>query len=270
MDICLIGFGEAARAFVGGGLLATAAYDVDPARREAIAGHGNLAAAIAGRPMILSLVTAGEALRAAEAAAELIEPGVIYFDMNSVAPETKRFAAAPIEDAGGHYLDVAVMAPVHPLQMAVPLIVSGPQATTGAQALRDAGFSDVRVVGDDVGHASAIKMIRSVMVKGVEALTAEMMLAARAAGVEAEVLASLGDDWVTKAAYNFERMTTHGARRASEMEESANTLLALGVDPVMTRGTIVWQRAMAERPLTPLAVGESPSPAGRKRRSDAA
>ena len=93
-------------------------------------------------------------------------------------------------------------------------------------------------------------MIRSVMVKGVEALTAEMMLAAEAAGVTEEVLASLdasekSQGWAQRAEYNLERMTTHGLRRAAEMEESAKTLIALGIEPVMTAGTVCRQRAMA-------------------------
>jgi hypothetical protein len=87
-------------------------------------------------------------------------------------------------------------------------------------------------------------MVRSVMVKGVEALTAEMMLAAREAGVADAVLASLGGDWPQKADYNLDRMLLHGARRAAEMEEVAATLTELGIAPLMTRGTIVRQRAL--------------------------
>jgi 3-hydroxyisobutyrate dehydrogenase-like beta-hydroxyacid dehydrogenase len=137
------------------------------------------------------------------------------------------------------------MAPVEPARLSVPLLVSGADADDAVPQLQAAGFTNVRGVGDSIGRASAIKMIRSVMVKGSEALTAEMMLAAQAAGVEAEVLSSLGAGWAAKAAYNLERMTTHGLRRAAEMEESVKTLTALGVDPVMTRGTVVRQREMA-------------------------
>ena len=137
------------------------------------------------------------------------------------------------------------MAPVDPLRLAVPLLVSGPHADSGAAALMAIGFTDVCVVGNDVGRASSIKMIRSVMVKGQEALTAEMMLAAESAGVVDEVLGSLGDNWHAKAIYNLERMRTHGHRRAAEMEEVAKTLSALGVQPLMTNGTIQRQREMA-------------------------
>jgi 3-hydroxyisobutyrate dehydrogenase-like beta-hydroxyacid dehydrogenase len=170
--------------------------------------------------------------------------------MNSVAPETKREACAVIEAAGGRYVDVAVMAPVDQ-GLAVPLLIAGPHALA-AQPLLDAlGFSNVRVAGDEVGRASAIKMIRSVMVKGLEALSAECAAAAEAAGVLDEVTASLDASekplkWSERIAYNRERMETHGLRRAAEMEESAKTLQGLGVEPVMTRGTAELQRRAAK------------------------
>ena len=244
-SLSLIGFGEAARTFVAGGMAAVAAYDSEPAQRTGIAAHADVAAVLYGAGLVLSLVTADQALAAAENAAPHIAAGALYCDMNSVAPATKRRAAMVIEKAGGRYVDVAVMAPVDPARLAVPLLMSGPPAEEGAAALKNAGFTHVKVIAGEVGRASSVKMIRSVMVKGIEALTAEMMLAARAADVEREVLASLGDNWREKAAYNLERMATHGTRRAAEMEESAKTLTALGIDPVMTRGTIIRQREMA-------------------------
>ncbi len=200
--------------------------------------------------LVLSLVTADQALPAAQAYAADLPKGAFWCDMNSVAPDTKRAAAAAVEAAGGRYVDVAVLAPVDPARLGVPLLVAGPAAEYAEAALRDAGFSNVRVVGAEVGKASAIKMIRSVMVKGIEALTDEMIAAAQAAGVVDEVLTSLDASektlgWSERAAYNLERMHSHGLRRAAEMEESAQTLLSLGVAPVMTRGTVQRQREAA-------------------------
>jgi 3-hydroxyisobutyrate dehydrogenase-like beta-hydroxyacid dehydrogenase len=243
--IAIIGYGEAGRAFVGGGLGASAAYDCDPAKRNGIAAHDRPKDALHGATLVLSLVTADRVLGAAKTYAPLIAPGTLWCDLNSVAPDTKRAAAAALAAVGVAYLDVAIMAPVDPAQTAVPLLVSGPDADAGVERLKAAGFTNVRAVGDTVGRASSIKMIRSVMVKGIEALTAEMMLAGDAAGVTDEVLVSLGGDWPAKAAYNLERMKIHGLRRAAEMEESAKTLSALGVDPIMTRGTVIKQREMA-------------------------
>lgn len=254
--VALIGFGEAGETFVRseGWRGVARAWDVLPERRSAMGACGvatdeDPAAALANRAFVLSLVTADAALEAARAYAALLPEGALWCDMNSVAPETKREAATVIEAAGGRYVDVAVMAPVDK-GMAVPLLVSGPHALAAEPLLAALGFSNIRVVGDQVGRASAIKMIRSVMVKGLEALSWECAAAADAAGVFDEVMASLDASekpvkWAERIAYNRERMETHGLRRAAEMEESARTLQGLGIEPVMTRGTVERQRQAA-------------------------
>ena len=259
-----IGFGEAGMAFAegcGAGFAAGArAYDIatrDPSLRAAkradyartgVTGCDTAAEAIEGAALILSLVTADQALAAAEDAAAHLAPGALYCDLNSVAPDTKRAAARAIEAAGGLYVDVAVMSPVRPARNKAPLLVSGPHAEAGAAALEARGFNP-RIVAGDVGAASSIKMIRSVMVKGMEALTAECFLAAHQAGVADQVTASLdaswpGFDWAAKADYNLDRMMVHGLRRAAEMEEVVKTLDALGTGSAMTRGTVERQRAI--------------------------
>lgn len=254
-DVALIGFGEAGETFARAGGWQTRArgWDLLPTRRAAMGpiAASSIADALAGAPLVLSLVTAHQALPAARVYAGHLAPGAIWCDGNSVAPDTKRSAASAVEVAGGRYVDMAILAPVEPAALAVPLLLAGEAAHDAEAALRMLGFSNVRVVGADVGRASAIKMIRSVMVKGIEALTAEMMLAAETAGVTDEVLASLDASdkarpWSARAAYNVERMTIHGARRAAEMEEVAATLQALGIDPVMSRATVRRQRAAAE------------------------
>jgi len=257
--LALIGYGEAAQAFaLAAGWGANArAFDIktdDPATRalkladyarDGVTACSSFREALIGASTVLSLVTADQALIAAEHATPHLAPGALYLDMNSVAPQTKRAAAAIVEAGGAHYVDVAVMAPVSPARLAVSVLLSGPHAETAAVAMRTLGFSHVSVLGDAVGHASSVKMIRSIIVKGIEALTAEMMLAAEAAGVTDDVLASLGDGWDVKAAYNLERMETHGARRAAEMREVVRLLEALGIEPVMTRGTVQLQAATA-------------------------
>lgn len=257
--IALIGFGEAGETFAaaaGWDDSHAAVHDLLPARttqaRELGLKAGNAEAVLAGAELVLCLVTADQVLNAARDCAAHLAPGTIWCDGNSVAPDTKRAAAAVIEAAGGLYVDVAILAPVNPARLNVPLLLAGAQAARAETLLSAAGFANIRVVGDEVGRASAIKMIRSVMVKGVEALTAEMMLGAQAAGVADEVLASLDASekpkpWAEKAAYNIERMVTHGARRAAEMEESAKTLASLGIEPLMTAGTVARQREMAGR-----------------------
>jgi 3-hydroxyisobutyrate dehydrogenase-like beta-hydroxyacid dehydrogenase len=244
--ITLIGFGEAGQAFaVDDGWRA---FDIDPQKTRS----ASLAEALDGADIVLSLVTADQALIAAWQVSALIAPGALFCDMNSVAPETKQAAAAAIEAAGGRYVDVALMSPVDPARLAVPLLVSGPYAAKGAAALGGLGFGNVRVVGDTVGRASTIKMLRSVMYKGMEALTAECLIACKTAGVTEEVLGSFGDDWATGADYRLDRMMAHGLRRAAEMTEVVKTLEGLGVEPLLTRGTVARQRAIGSLCLSPI------------------
>jgi 3-hydroxyisobutyrate dehydrogenase-like beta-hydroxyacid dehydrogenase len=260
--VTLIGFGEAGMAFAGAWRAPTRAFDIktdDPAlaaakradyARAGVEGTDSLAEALAGARLIISLVTADQALAAAAAAARLIAPGALYCDFNSVAPQTKQEAARLVEAAGARYADVAVMAPVHPALLAVPLLVSGGDACAPLAAL---GFSPRRIEGP-VGRASTIKMLRSVMVKGIEALTAECFLAAREAGVADEVAASLdaswpGTDWAARAAYNLGRIREHGLRRAAEMEEVAATLEGLGQGSDMARATAQVQRRLGSSAL---------------------
>ncbi|WP_030541012.1 NAD(P)-dependent oxidoreductase [Sphingobium sp. DC-2] len=273
-EVGLIGFGEAGSTFALAGDWRARAHVFDaktnsPGDRDAmLAAYGAahvlgarfMEDALSGVDLVLSLVTADQAPAVAEAAAECLAPGAIYCDLNSVAPQTKQAAAQVIEAAGGHYVDVAVMAPVDPARLSVPLLLSGAQAEQAKARLGALGFANMRVAGEAVGRASAIKMIRSVMVKGMEALTAECVLAAEAAGVRAEVLASLdasekAKPWEARADYNLDRMLVHGIRRAAEMEEVVKTLEALGTGAAMTRGTVERQRAIG-------ALGVKAPPAG--------
>lgn len=265
--IAFIGFGEAAQAFLSGWALETSAnitaYDIKTDRDETraamqaryensgITGCDTPAGALAQAGAVFSVVTADQALVAAQNAAPVLNPGTLWFDCNSCSPETKRQAARLIEAAGGRYVDVAVMAPVNPKRHHVPLKISGGHAEA-AVAVLNALDMRPEIAGDAVGQASSIKMIRSIMVKGLEALTAECFLAARKAGVEAQVIASLKAsdpdvDWEKRTAYNLERMLVHGARRAAEMREVAATISELELPNGMTRAAAEWQDTLAGR-----------------------
>ena len=269
-DVALIGFGEAGSTFALAGAWGARAHVFDrktdggPDRAAMLAryaaagvrGAQTLGDALSGADCILSLVTADQALAVAEAAAACLPAGALYCDMNSVAPQTKQAAARAIEAAGGHYVDVAVMAPVDTARLAVPLLLSGARAEDARVRLAALGFAKARVVGDAVGRASSIKMIRSVMVKGIEALTAECVLAAEAAGVCAEVLASLDASekprpWAERADYNLDRMLVHGLRRAAEMDEVTQTLSMLGISPILSEGIVQWQQGVGELGIDP-------------------
>ena len=254
-DIAFIGFGEAGMAFA---LPGARGFDLrsDAAKRDDFAHHGvtrhdSAASALAGAGIVFSLVTADQALAAAREAAAVLAPGTLWLDMNSVAPDTKRAGAAAIEAAGGRYVDVAVMAPALPARLAVPLLVAGPHAAAALEALAAFGFTMARPVEGGIGAASAIKMIRSVMVKGIEALSAECALAAATAGVLPEVVASLdaswpGADWARRFDYNLDRMLHHGTRRAAEMREVVATLDALGTGSPMALATVERQAALGK------------------------
>jgi 3-hydroxyisobutyrate dehydrogenase-like beta-hydroxyacid dehydrogenase len=264
--IALLGIGEAAGAFLEGwdrqGCEPLSAFDVksdQPATRGwveercrhlGVVSCPSAAEAVRGAQLILSLVTADQALNAATAAAPGLAPGALYVDGNSCSPQTKCEAAVRVEAAGGRYVDMAIMAPVHPRKHLTPVLLAGPHADAASGALASLGMRP-GVAGDQVGQASTIKMVRSVMIKGIEALTAECMLAARRAGVADAVLASLqasdaSTDWRARAGYNLERMMVHGGRRAAEMREVARTVAELGISDRMSRATAEWQQAIGD------------------------
>lgn len=259
-EIALIGFGEAGEAFRMGwdrSVSRARAFDVkslDPDQAARMAERCRAAGveccaspgqALTDAGLVLCLVTADQALAAAEAAAPHLSTGTLWLDGNSCSPGTKRAAAAVIEAGGGSYVDMAIMAPVYPRRHETPVLLAGPAVEPAAAALRRLAMAP-EVAGLTVGDASMIKMLRSVMVKGMEALTAECFLAARRAGVDAAVLGSLqssdpGLEWEKRAAYNLERMMVHGARRAAEMREVAATLRELGLPDRLAAATAVWQ-----------------------------
>jgi 3-hydroxyisobutyrate dehydrogenase-like beta-hydroxyacid dehydrogenase len=269
--IAFVGFGEAACAFVKGwrsiGELEIEAYDIktdDPFSyisagkwkdysAAGVTGRSSIAAALKDAQIVFSTVTADQALIAARNAMPHLRSRAIFLDCNSCAPDTKRRASDLVVSAGGHYVDVAVMASVHPTLHKTPLLLSGPQAEDAQAALATLGMS-AKVTSREVGSSSTIKMIRSIMMKGLEALFLECVLAGCRAGVDKEVLDSLEDtysgfDWKRRATYMLERVMTHGARRAAELREVALTVDQLGLSASMTRAACDWQLRVGELQL---------------------
>jgi 3-hydroxyisobutyrate dehydrogenase-like beta-hydroxyacid dehydrogenase len=262
--VCFIGFGEAGQALASGlrdaGVQAMSAWDIlfpvpagEPLRvaadRIGVRRGASAGDAVADADLIVAAVTAASSLDAAQAAKPFLRRDQYYLDINSVSPARKQETGKLIDDAA-RYVDVAVMAPVHPARHQTPTLLAGPHATTLEPVLLALDMN-VSVAAPTLGAAAAIKMVRSVMVKGLEALTLECFLAARRAGVEAPIIASLsksypGLDWPKLVEYNLERMANHGIRRAHEMEEVADTLRELGIDPHMTTGTIRRQQEIGE------------------------
>jgi 3-hydroxyisobutyrate dehydrogenase-like beta-hydroxyacid dehydrogenase len=241
--IAFIGFGEAARAFratLDGRVEGFSAFDIrdDTEMQQAMAGArvrrtGTATDALTEADWVISAVTADQSAEAARSVAGALRPGQVFFDINSVSPERKRESAELVGRHGAAYIDMAVMAPVHPRGHATPSLIAGPTAGALLAGMAELGFA-VEAVGPDVGAATAIKMVRSLFVKGLEAITVETLLAAAASGCFDRILASLsqsypGLGWPEIATYHFERTLKHGARRAAEMRESAATLEELGL-----------------------------------------
>jgi 3-hydroxyisobutyrate dehydrogenase-like beta-hydroxyacid dehydrogenase len=260
--VCFIGFGEAGQAIAAGlrgeGVSRIVAWDIlfpETAGNHLRAAGDRLgvrlavsaADAVQDSDVVVCAVTAASSHEAAQSVEPHLHGSPLYFDINSVSPGRKQQSEALL-DAKARYVDVAVIAAIHPALHKTPMLLAGRHAESALLLMRDLNMV-ASLAGAQTGGAAAIKMIRSVMTKGIEALTLECTLAAARAGVLDQVLDSLnnnypGLDWGQVADYNIERMVSHGERRAAEMEESAATLRELGLDPVMVEATVKRQREM--------------------------
>lgn len=258
--IGLIGFGEVGQ-ILAADLAARGAADIavhDRLFADAASGPSqalpgapvraaeSIAAACVDCELVISAVTAGQSLAVARAAAPHLA-GALFLDLNSVAPHTRLASRDAVEAAGGRYVEGAVMAPIAPLRIATPVLLGGVHAADFAPAAQALGFA-ATAFSETVGPASAVKLSRSVFVKGLEAIVTEALLSARRHGVEAQVLASLNNtlphpDWPGLARYLITRPLAHGGRRAEEMREAVAMLDAAGLDSVMAAATARLQQA---------------------------
>jgi 3-hydroxyisobutyrate dehydrogenase-like beta-hydroxyacid dehydrogenase len=262
--ISFIGFGEAGEAIAAGlretGVEHMSAWDIlflqsaGEKLRQAAQAIGvrcaqSAADAVREADMIGSAVTAASSVAAAQSVGSHLTGAPYFLDINSVSPGCKQ-KTAKVLGRTARYIDVAVIAPIHPARHRTQMLLAGPDAQAVAPTLTSLGMR-VSVAGSETGAAAAIKMVRSVMIKGIEALTLECFLAASRAGVIDEVATSMknnypGLDWAKIVPYNLERMANHGERRAAEMEEVVDTLRELGVEPLMATATVKRQREMGQ------------------------
>lgn len=272
LQVAFLGYGEAARAFVQGwsatGVPDVSAYDIKTEaagsvgdgkradyRADGIRGCEGLREATATVDVVLSMVTADQSHAAAEAAARSGIENCLFLDCNSSAPQTKEASRDVIEAAGGKFVDVAVMSPVHPALHRTRVLASGPHAKEAERIMKQLDMN-ASVVEGPVGRASAIKLVRSIAVKGIEALFAEMLAAGRKLGVTDEVLASLdatypGFGWELRGAHALDRMMIHGERRAAEMEEAAKMVACLNLPAKMSEAAGRWQALVGAMELDP-------------------
>jgi 3-hydroxyisobutyrate dehydrogenase-like beta-hydroxyacid dehydrogenase len=263
--VCFIGFGEAGQAIAAGlhdagTVERMSAWDIlfpkpegakllQAAETIGVRRATSAADAVRDADIIVTAVTAASSVEAAKSVKTHLSGRPFLLDINSVSPGRKQDTAKLLgEDA--RYVDVAVLAPIYPARHQTPMLLAGPHAEAIAPTIAALGMR-ASIAGPETGAAAAIKMVRSVMIKGIEALTMECFVAAARAGVIDEVAASLknnypGLDWAKVVPYNLERMASHGERRAAEMEEVADTLRELGVEPLMATATVKRQREMGQ------------------------
>ena len=260
-SISFIGFGEAGQAIASGlrdaGIESVAAWDilfpVTEGQKLKAAGVAmgarvatSAADAVQGADVVVAAVTAASSLEAARSVQPHLKGNPYYLDINSVSPGRKQETAKLLAGTA-RYVDVAILAPIHPKRHQTPLLLAGSHAEGVMPLLIDELEMRGVIAGNEVGQAAALKMIRSVMIKGIEALTAECFLTAARYGIVDEVAASLKNnyptlDWNKTIEYNLERMASHGVRRADEMDQVVETLKELGVEPLMAAATSKRQR----------------------------
>lgn len=269
--IGLVGYGEVGRILAEDlrkqGLANVAAFDIklgtdveDPLIEHA-ARHGVLllrshAELAKDADLIISAVTASQTVSAAKACMQTVQPGAWFLDFNSASPGAKQRAATFINSAGGQYVEGAVMTSIPPYRIRVPLLLGGTKAVELQPLLAALGFN-ASVASDRLGIASATKMCRSILIKGLEAMVIESFTTARAYGVEDRVLASLtetfpGIDWEKQGSYFFQRVIQHGRRRAEEVREVAETVREIGLEPWSANGTAerqAWVAGLADAGL---------------------
>lgn len=267
MTLGIIGFGEVGGIFGRGlrgqnGIDAVLAWDLRfadaqtgaaaraAAQADGIEAVDGMAALCARADLLISAVTASNTLAVAQQAAPHARRGARFLDLNSASPGTKQQAAAALQAAGVDYVEAGVMTSVPPYGIRVPMLLGGAQAADLAQLLQAWGM-DAKPVSAELGVASAIKMSRSVMIKGLEALVIESYATARRYGVEDQVLPTLKEtfpqiDWDKQGAYFFSRVVQHGQRRAEEMREAARTVQEAGYEPLMAEAIARKQQAVAD------------------------
>jgi len=264
-SVGLIGYGEVGRILAedlhARGVEKILAYDIklggaeDAALRAHAAQHGvrfmgGHAELASGAELVISAVTADQTLTVALSSAPTLRRGAWYLDLNSASPGTKIQAADLLDKTGGRYVEGAVMTSVPPHRIRVPLLLGGAGAADLAPQLNELGFA-AQVASEKLGIASATKMCRSVMIKGLEALVIESFTTARAYGVEDVVLASLaetfpGIDWEKQGSYFFQRVIEHGRRRSEEVREVAATVRETGLTPWSAQGAAERQAWVAD------------------------
>lgn len=256
--VCFIGFGEAAyhiaRGLSGEGFGPMAASDVmwqderfGPSIRKRAEETGvtllsSSDACIGRAEFVCSLTSAAVAVRVASGIVPKLAAGQAYVDMNSAGPSVKEEIAALEHAAGVQICDAAVMGTVPGNGHRVPMFLAGDGAKAFCDAMTPFGMR-LTVLDRPAGSASAIKMLKSVVMKGLPQLMLESFIAAERYGVLDTLVGSLSSSLngktVEQLADTFvARTAIHAARRADEMRDVQKMLIGLSCDRRMTDATI--------------------------------
>jgi 3-hydroxyisobutyrate dehydrogenase-like beta-hydroxyacid dehydrogenase len=242
---------------------AAAAALAERLRRAAVEQCASLAEAVGGAGVILSVVPSGASRGVAEECAPLLQSGSYYVDLSAAPVEDKQAAAALVTEARSLYVDAAVLGTVATSGFAVPILASGPGAS-GWQALVEHDGLLVEVLDAPAGHATLLKLLRSVYMKGREALIVEMLLAARRYGLHEAVAESIkGPGETVSFSALAERvlcaLAVHAPRRAEELLASSEVVRAVGVEPVAARAGAEVLRRVGELELREAFARERPA-----------
>lgn len=258
-QICLglVGFGEVGstlgQGFRNEGLIEIASYDkyaFDGPFSELIQSRAAKARVplvkspqeLARRSEIILSVTPGEAsIESAEAFAPHVTAKHVFVDLASATPKIKRSAGQALRDAGANFADASIMGTPHADGHRLPILASGPAAEEFRDVMSPWGLK-IELISGELGAASGIKIMRSVIAKGLEALLVECVLGARRYAIDEAVLHSFGrfmDSRPFEEIANFFLVSDviHAERRAQEARMSVNALEEAGVDAIMTRAT---------------------------------
>jgi 3-hydroxyisobutyrate dehydrogenase-like beta-hydroxyacid dehydrogenase len=279
--VAIVGFGELgealARVLRDAGRAAPRAFnrpraapaDADALRRRMEAAGAEPAAtlksALAGAELVLVCVPGAASREIADRARAVLAPGALYADLATASGEDKETAAEVIAGAGGRYVDAAVLGAVAAAGARVPILAAGAGAFSFAEA--GAGFGlAVTPLQAPAGAAARVKLLRSVYLKGRDALIAEMLLAARRHDVEQVVADSIqgpGEEVPFPALADrvLTSLALHAGRRADELRSSAALLRASGVEAAVTEGAVLRLQLLAEVGLAERFGGVRPTDA---------
>jgi len=234
------------------------------ARALDVAIESRYTAALSEADLVICAVPGDNAAEAAETAGPLLKPGAHYLDLCTITGRMSDADRAFIEAGKGRYIDVAVMGGFFKQGMKAPMLVAGADVEPIVAWMNTNGF-EAKALGPKPGSASAVKMVRSVLVKGIEALGVEALVTAQRQGILEEVLACLADadqmpfrDFI---AMLVQTHIVHAGRRWEEMGLVAQTLRETGVEPLMTEAIERNHRRTVDARIAP-ADGQVPALAG--------